>query len=449
MLVQPVASEASTTWPQERGAKMDPIEERLRKTILDHRLETPEQRRRLYEAFAARLAEASLDPEGRRDDAKFRQWSAGLDAARAAIEADHIPLPDFLPSAPEEAATLFGRVVERARRYWPTLTSISGALAAVAEFLKPLGEFTGVLLGLGVASALAGLVARRIRVVREFGEAVVASGVFVSLAAATMLSVRAFVPEAEARTEGALVVVPGVQQLQSSLLHIGARVDEIAADSRRTADTTERVAADTGRIARSVEVAKREVSEDPAKELANLGITPLGWSQAWIESSKRDDARILGLLDKAGFKPDRATLSKSGAKENASMLAQANVRAALRGMPDRVRETFCAPQFTVDPADPFEPSKEVEEALGFLRGVGIDEYRFYCGDVSRLLQALKTLRRDRWLAQCRMSVEAITRQMIPNYRCDFEGRNGKAAPYVSGVQPEFDPEIAYLASLAR
>lgn len=424
------------------------IEQSLRKSILDHRLDSAEQRRQLYDAFAKRLAQAAEKSDGSCDELKFRHWSTNFEAARAAIEADLIPLPDG-PATSEERPARFGRLVDRVRRHWPMLTSVATGLTTIAEFLKPLGEFTGLLLGFGLAAASAGVVARRIRAVRDFGDAAVAGGIFVSLAAATMLAVRVFVPEAEARTDGALVAVPGLQQLQSSLLHVGTRVDEIAADSRRTADTTERVAADADRIARSVEVAKREISEDPAKELANLGISPMGWPAAWIQSVRRNDERILGLLDKAGFKPDRATLRSMGAKENAAMLAQADVRAILRTMPDRVRDAFCTPQFTVDTADPFEPNRDVEATFGFVRGIGVDEYGFYCGDFTKLITALKALQRETWVTQCRQSVETIARQTIPSFRCDFDRRTGKGAAFAAAVRPEFGREIDYLTSLSR
>ncbi len=428
---------------------MDPIEQSLRKTISEHGMETAEQRRRLYDAFAVRLAQAATLPDGGRDETKYAHWSASLEAARAAIEAELIPLPEAPPPAPEEVRTSFGRLIDRVRNHWAVLTSVSGVLTTIAEFLKPLGEFTGLLLGLGLAATVAGTIARRVKALYDYGSTAVAGGVTVSLAAAAMLAVRAFVPDAEARTEGALVVVPGLQQLQSSLLHIGTRVDEIAADSRRTADTTERVAADTDQIARSVEVAKREVSEDPAKELANLGINPIGWPEAWIQSLKRDDRRILGLLDKAEFKPDRAILGALGTKENAPMLARADVRATLRAMPDRVRDAFCTPQFMVNAGNAFEPNPEVDSAVGFVRGIGVEEYRFYCGGLEKLIVALRALQREKWLMQCRQAVESGIQSLIPGFRCDFDRRNGKGAAYTAAVRPEFGPELEYLASLSR
>jgi hypothetical protein len=462
---------------------VDAFEQNLRKTILDHRLETAEQRRRLYEAFAARLAQGAQRPDGSVDTAKLERWTASLKAAQAAIEADHIPLPDPAdepaPAAPAPAAassadaapataatppTRFGRLVDRIRHHWPILTTISTGLTTIAEFLKPLGEFTAPLLGLGVAATVAGLVARRIASVREFGDAAVAGGAFVAIAAAAMLAIRAFVPDAEARSEGVLAVIPGLQELQSSLLHVGARVDEIAADTRRTADataqvaaeagrtadTTAQVAAEAGRIAKAVEVAKREVSEDPAKELANLGINPIGWADAWIQSLKRGDTRILGLLDKAGFTADRDTLRRLGTKENAAMLARPEVRTALRGMADRVRGAYCAGDFVLDRGNAFEPNADVEATMGFVRTIGVEDFRFYCGDSRKLVEGLKKLQRDKWEAQCRQSIEPIAKQSVRGFTCDFDRRSQpKFANFTNIIQPEFGPEIAFLTPLAQ
>lgn len=82
---------------------MDPIERSLRKTIGEHGLETAEQRRRLYDAFAVRLAQAATLPDGGRDETRYAHWSASLEAARAAIEAELIPLPEAPPAATESA----------------------------------------------------------------------------------------------------------------------------------------------------------------------------------------------------------------------------------------------------------------------------------------------------------------------------------------------------------
>lgn len=183
--------------------------------------------------------------------------------------------------------------------------------------------------------------------------------------------------------------------------------------------------------------------------MANLGINPIGWSEAWVQALKRDDRRILGLLDKAGFKPDRATLGALGTKENAPMLARPDVRATLRAMPDRVRDAFCTPQFTVNAGNAFEPNPEVDTAVGFVRGIGVEEYRFYCGDLGKLIAALRALQREKWLMQCRQAVESGIQSLIPGFRCDFERRNGKGAAYTAAVRPEFGPELEYLASLSR
>ncbi len=452
---------------------MNPVEATLRKAIEDNGLTGSDQRRHLYDSFARRIEALTTGPDGTIDTGKRDAWKALMQSARAAIEADHLTLPDIdavlaaaavskveagpkTEAAPERPGSI-GWAVAYLRKHWPKVTAISGALTFLAEFLKPLGEYTGVLIGFGVATLIGSHFVRRIPALREWGEGGFATGLFVTIGAVTMLTVRLFVPAAEAKTNGALSAIPGVADLQRSLLHISEKVEKIATNTQRTAEATERTAADAARIATGTERvaaaaggAKREISTDPGKELANLGISPPGYADAWIDALKRDDRRVYDLLTKAEFRPDTSVVLGLGHKENAAMLKRPNVRTALRTISTTVRDAICEPRFVVDGSNPYEMNRSVEAVVGYVQNLGVGEFRSYCKDPNLILEALRRLQRETWTSQCRKTLEQAIRRYEPNFRCDF-GRisDRRYNELTDSIALSYTTEFDYLSTTLR
>jgi hypothetical protein len=137
---------------------------------------------------------------------------------------------------------------------------------------------------------------------------------------------------------------------------------------------------------------KKETSDDPHKELVNLGHTdkPRAWSVAFRDG----DVRVLKLLIQAKYEPEnpRGTppfllaLRLDGRwQKNPEFIA------TLRHYRSQITNDICSPSL-----------KEIEYLIRAIEKLGIAEYRFYCGKNIELLKKLQTELLASWDYNCKV-----------------------------------------------
>ena len=182
---------------------------------------------------------------------------------------------------------------------WKDLTllglSLSGVIGAVTDLLKPLAQFTQIMaIGSGAAALIFGIASRRFSSPGKSGSIAVFSGAVCAVCCG-FWGFQILVPSG--KDKGAIsATVPGADLMQEKLFALFGRIES------NTRETKEGI----GRLEQSTREIKKETSDDPAKELANLGITnkPNGLKDAFRDGN----GRIVSLLIQSGYKPSRLEL---------------------------------------------------------------------------------------------------------------------------------------------
>jgi hypothetical protein len=92
-----------------------------------------------------------------------------------------------------------------------------------------------------------------------------------------------------------------VRDAQDRLGVVDARIQEVANTTQSIKKDTAAIKKDTGEIKAKLDNVKKETSDDPRKELANLGVA---WStQSFVDSLKAGDARVVELFLAGGMSP--------------------------------------------------------------------------------------------------------------------------------------------------
>jgi hypothetical protein len=167
---------------------------------------------------------------------------------------------------------------ERIEKLSNLYTTIAGLVGVAADFLSPIIPFQYALYIVGGATALlyAGKINNKLgdNYQRLLGEWWHQPAITTALLATLAVGLNSY-GTSEHKEEGGWMasLIPGISELQHHFGVVEEKLTDIAENTKQTADNTAKVADSSQKISETV---KKETSEDPRKELANLGI---GWSE--------------------------------------------------------------------------------------------------------------------------------------------------------------------------
>jgi len=338
---------------------IDIVESELAKTngTLDERLECYEQVRTSIGTLRVPTAEAL-------------QNSIRLDRVIKSVERSHQKAPD--QSKIDKA---IGWLIETIASFKLKFGALAAGVATISDFIKPIASVTGVAMvaaAIGVSTIL--LLRPKIKLHRELANNAMAFSAALFVFSAVWFSAQRFIPGAEA--SGAVTkVVPGAEALQTAML---GTLSKIEGETRRTADSMEKL------VPATLE-SKREISQDPLKELANLGIANPhdGWARAlWSGNTK-----VMTLLLASNSPPDRMTLyNRLTYNGNEGVVSNPEVLKILRSIKPNVQKAICDSSLTT--------------VASLLRNIGREEYIYYCGNMTGIVQRYKNGNETYWRSYC-------------------------------------------------
>jgi hypothetical protein len=417
-------------------ASPNPIEAFLRKEIDEKGARTRADRSAIYSDFIKRIDDRVGQHPDPLEQAQHRSfYQKLLDEAKSTIESEYL-----VENEEKTERTFADHIVEFGKRHWKWVSGAGAIASFVSEFAKPLAEFTGLLAGGSAIGLVAALVmARKAKsetTNRACVSAAVVCGVF-GLSSMTMLSVRAIFPDAQAN--GAVAkIVPGMEGFQQQVLGLNKKLGQIATSSAETARNTEQIVAtsaqtaqNTQQVASVVETLKRETSEDPAKELANLGVTPLAYQDAFLQGLLRQDERLVALIEKTGFKPDISTYQALLSQPYANIFRQGGIKERLMSDREKFADAFCRPENADIKAYDYKNSEDAINRIIFVyNNIGFEFISKICGDFNNLISKASILQEKQWIADCKTQLEVI-RAANHRFTCEFKNRD--ASFYYSKV----------------
>jgi hypothetical protein len=267
-------------------------------------------------------------------------------------------------------AQVFGWFGDKLDEITPLALSLGGVISAATDILKPLAQFTQIAaVGSGAAALMLGVIARQGHGPRnKMASGGAALFAVICVGCVGFWGAQAFVTDG--KEIGAIAAtVPGIEGFQNTLV------------------------ATLGRIDRKLDGLKKETSNDPQKELANLGFTSR--EAAWQAAFRDADTRLLNLVIDTGFRleahpgfvsrPYLLSLAKSGRS-----LSKKDFVIALRRLKPEIYPELCA-------STDYQAIDLMTKAIERL---GKEEYRFYCGRTQPFDNMLKSLGAF-WEGQCR------------------------------------------------
>jgi hypothetical protein len=378
-----------------------------------------------------------------------------LDEAKSTIESEYLVENDE-----KTERTFADHIVEFAKRHWKWVSGAGAVASFVSEFAKPLAEFTGLLAGGSAVGLVAALVmARKAKsetTNRACVSAAVVCGVF-GLSSMTMLSVRAIYPDAQAN--GAVAkIVPGVEGLQQQVLGLDKKLGQIEQNTAETArntgrivETTTNTAQNTQQVAAVVETLKRETSDDPAKELANIGITPLNYRDAFIQGMIRNDSRLLGLIEKTGYQMSIDDYIAFLQPPYFQFIGRTEIRNRLFSH----RETFSSAVCDLNRISTLafmhaESKLALDRIIIMIDNYGKDTIKELCSRYPDIVEQAKNIQIKQWIADCAMVIGNM-QQIERGFQCNFNRANTRIAhTNVSAMLPvKFHEEIVKIQERLR
>lgn len=200
--------------------------------------------------------------------------------------------------------------------------------------------------------------------------------------------------EAIERTKNAsIIAAANAGDLKPAEQAMAEAASRVAADPKATANEKARAEADLALVTaalgrmetqltianagiRRVEIlaaeAKKEVSSDPLKELANIGVSPTDKNRAWILATQTANIRMMDLLVKSKLFPDGEALSeifREGYYKKDFHEYFMNFRA-------KTADIICRPESLPKQWDKSYPG--LFDSLKIFRTIGRDEWRFFC-----------------------------------------------------------------------
>lgn len=247
---------------------------------------------------------------------------------------------------------------------------LCGVVGVVSDLLQPIAPIANyVIAGTGMALAVVTWLLLRMPEGRDTREVLTTAAVGLSLLLATATGLRivqAVTPGAGGK--GALAAnFEGVEGIQSRLLGIESKVsamadnvEEITLRSKVVDERTARMETDLGKV-------KLETSEDPNKELANLGVTMDQMSRdgAFYAAAKAGDVRTMRLLAQAGFSPSLP----QGNQAMKVIKWSPEMKEALEPIKDAVSEIACTPSWV---------HKRDELLPDVIARIGPTDWRYFC-----------------------------------------------------------------------
>lgn len=217
---------------------------------------------------------------------------AALESAITVFESSF----DLGPDAPAVAGTRrwIKRVVtwtmDRYAELGARFATLASAISSVADFLKPIGDFSTALLVVSAPLSLALIfAAKRPGRLQPYLRTGAIFFAIEAMCSATWLGLEQVIPKAQAK--GAIAAaIPALDDFQKSLL------DKLAGLEALQRETVTSL----GRIETSIGEVKKETSSDPRKELANLGVS---WNSQNLSSALANrDVKIVELFLRGGMK---------------------------------------------------------------------------------------------------------------------------------------------------
>lgn len=279
-------------------------------------------------------------------------------------------------------------------------------LTAVADFLKFLGEYqVWVFAGSAVIFIALVLLSRSSPAVKlQTKEARAFSGLLAA-GSSIWLVAQALVPNANA-TGVAGATIPGVANAQNEILLRLGRIEQL---NQRQVESLDR-------IEKTLTNVKKETSDDPDKELVNLG--HINKRDAWDVAFRDADVRILNLLHEAKFFPRSnqysvilATLQRDGQWRKSAAFLQ-----ALRKYKMEIAENIC-----VTPWNNLYQLAKADEHIGTV------ELKFYCPQMAKYLLEVKRQIDAEWEKICREYIASRSELRSVSCALDQISEFGKAA----------------------
>lgn len=186
------------------------------------------------------------------------------------------------------------------------LTAGSTILSLMANLAEAVAQLTYALAALALIAFVFSVIVCRIKLAR--GRVVdvwldVALGAGILFLVASFLSFGQFVANkfSDQNQPVVTVIAPELQRIAIASEDIARNTLETAQNTREMANNTERIADTSEDINAGIQELKKEVSEDPRKELANLGISWNG--DNFLDAVRSGDFQTLELFLAGGFNP--------------------------------------------------------------------------------------------------------------------------------------------------
>lgn len=266
------------------------------------------------------------------------------------------PIPNRTnePDATDRPSGLFGEFLGTVRG-WESLWAPVGFLI---DLMRPIAPFSLYVAAVGwLVWAAVRFVAPLRRRLPGLGRHALAAGLFSSFFAIGQLLVPV------AGQDGLLATLfPSLQQFQDELLVI-----------------TRDISSDVKEIRKNTENVKKETSEDPRKELANLGITADSYEESWSNAVVKEDIGKIRLLEAAGFFPSRQQINLSITFYVTPERFTPEYKTVLKGNKDKVARVIC--RYLLEPESKLSllSVNDTVSAANAIRNLGKEDVEFFCG----------------------------------------------------------------------